>query len=621
MNRLSYAALTAGLVLGALLLGSHFGQKRSSSTSASASARKILYYVDPMNPAHTSPEPGRAPCGMDLEPVYADAGTSTPAAPGLTAVPAGTVRIPLEKQQLLGVRTGQVERKPLHYTRRLPGRVVVDETRVYWINATVDGWITKTSPHATGDFVQSNQVLAAFYSPQFLSAGNALLFALNAQDRAGGATPGMPAEDSRRQQFDRNLQQYADALKNLGMGDSQIREMIETRKFRQNVDIVAPADGVILARNVSDGLRFEQGTELYRIANLKRVWILADVFEKDAEMIQAGRKVRVFWAGRQRSALATISAALPRFDPASRTLKVRLEMDNPDYALQPEMFVDLEFPVEIPESLFIPADALVDTGRRQSVFVHRGQGCFEPRAVKTGRRFGDRVEILCGIEPGESIVVAGTFLVDSESRMKLAAAENQGTTATDPVCHMTVEESEASAAKRLSEHHGTTYYFCGELCKRRFDEDADKFLKSETEPSIQTAAHPAEAMASGPEEHGEESAVTGAVMSTPLHEMPDPAREGATLAALDPAARVTANPEEMVKSETAAVDPVCGMKVEAETARRAGRASLHQGTNYFFCTAECQRNFDEDPDWVLKEITARRADSSGAGGSSSPTPR
>jgi RND family efflux transporter MFP subunit len=544
MNRFLYAGVTTALVVGALFLGSRYGQRRAASTSSS-SARKILYYVDPMNPSHTSPQPGLAPCGMKMEPVYAEESTATPGQLSLASLPPGSVRITSGRQQLSGVQIGKVERKPLHYTKRLLGRVAVDETRVYWINATVDGWITKALPFATGDYVRSNQALAAFYSPEFLAAGNALLFALNAQDRAKSAGPAVAATDSRLQQFNRNLQQYADALKNLGMGDPQIQEMIESRQFRQNVDIIAPADGFLLSRNVSEGLRFEKGTELYRIADLKRVWILADVFEHEAEIIQPGREVRVSWPQQHRTFTARISAALPRFDTASRTLKLRLEMDNPDYVLQPDMFVDLEFPVESPECLFVAADAVFDTGQSRSVFVELGNGYFEPRLVKTGRRFGDEVEILHGLESGESIVVAGAFLLDSESRMKLAAAGVHGTPAVDPVCGMKVEEAKARAAGRVAQKDGKTWYFCNDGCK-------EEFLEKEHE---RKEAKPAMAPAEG--------------------------------TATAPAAPAT--------------DPVCGMQVVIAEARAGERYIEKDGKTWYFCNSACKAAFAARPDKFTNE--------------------
>ena len=162
-----------------------------------------------------------------------------------------------------------------------------------FINATVDGWITKAFPNTTGSFIKKNETLAAFYSSEFLSAGQALLFALGSMDRVHTTGAETDAQKGQIAQFNINLQQYKDSLRNLGMGDLQIEEMIRTRKYMENVNVTSPADGIILIRNVSLGQRFEKGRELYRIADISRVWILADVYQNEAEAFVPGTVARV----------------------------------------------------------------------------------------------------------------------------------------------------------------------------------------------------------------------------------------------------------------------------------------------------------------------------------------
>ena len=147
---------------------------------------------------------------------------------------------------------------------------------------------------------------------------------------------------------------------------------------------MAPATGFIIARNVSPGQRFDKGAEWYRIADLSRVWVLADLFRNEAEYVRPGMKVRVTIPETKKTLNAVVSKVLPQFDPNSRTLKVRLELDNPGYALRPDMFVDVEFPVTLPAALTVPADAVLDSGLKKTVFVDRGNGLFEPREVETG---------------------------------------------------------------------------------------------------------------------------------------------------------------------------------------------------------------------------------------------
>ena len=190
--------------------------------------------------------------------------------------------------------------------------------------------------------------------------------------------------------FDLNLKQYRDALRNLGMGELQIQELVRTRVRMENINITSPADGFILLRNVSDGQRFDKGTELFRIADLSHVWILVDVFERDASLVQSDQPVKVELPNQGKTFTATVSKTLPQFDNVTRTLKLRLEADNPDFALKPDMFVDVELPLSLAEAMVVPAEAVLDAGLRQTVFVDRGNGYFEPRNVHIGSRSATR---------------------------------------------------------------------------------------------------------------------------------------------------------------------------------------------------------------------------------------
>jgi YHS domain-containing protein len=181
----------------------------------------------------------------------------------------------------------------------------------------------------------------------------------------------------------------------------------------------------------------------------------------------------------QKSLPAKVSEILPQFDATTRSLKVRLEAENPGYALRPDMFVDLALSIELPAATTIPVDAMIDSGMRKTVFVERGDGFFEPRAIETGWRFGDRMEVLQGLAPGERIVVSGTFLVDSESRLKSAAAGVYGAAARDPVCGMDVDEAKAKAAGKALEHQGKSYFFCSDSCREKFLKSPERYLASQ----------------------------------------------------------------------------------------------------------------------------------------------
>lgn len=491
MNRLLVGAALLVLV-GASFLAGAWVSHRAAPKAGVAAARKVLYWVDPMHPSYTSDKAGIAPdCGMPLEPVYAD---GKPAQGAKEKLPPGTVQVSAGQQQLIGVKLGTVERSGANQTLRLSGRVVPDERRTYVINATIDGWITGVGANTTGSIVKKDEVLATFYSSEFLSAGQALIYALTSMDRSLGTSVTTQAQKDQVQQFNVSLKQYRDALRNLGMGEVQIQRMITTRKYMENVDIASPGSGLVLTRNVSPGQRFERGKELYRIADLSRVWVLVDTYGAEADLMKPGATLKVSLPNRSLNFSGKVSATPPIFDPASRTLKVRVEVDNPRYLLRPDMFVDVELPNRLPNLLAVPSEALLDSGLKKVVYVERAPGQFEPREVETGRSFGGRVEILSGLKEGERIALSGTFLIDSESRMKTAAAGITTVAHQDPVCGMYVDEAKATAAGHLSQRSGVTYYFCSDDCMNKFlKHPAGKPLAVQPMPPASGAATPAPA--------------------------------------------------------------------------------------------------------------------------------
>lgn len=468
--------LTGILVIISFLFGAWVSWKPSPTTPP---ARKILYYVDPMHPSYRSDKPGIAPdCGMPLEPVYADGSKGNG-----TRLPPGAVQVEPARLQQIGVRLGKVERTAAGTLLRMPGRVAPDERKVYIINSTIDGWITDARSVTTGTLVKKDEVLATFYSPEFLSAAQALLFALNSMDRVQSATPRNPSEKGQMEQYGINLQQYRDTLRNLGMGDRQIDEMIRTKKFMENVHITAPGNGFVIARYVSQGLRIDKGKELFRIADLSRVWILVDTYGDEGSLFRPGQRVTVSIPGSSRRLTAVVAPVLPLFDPVSRTLRVRLEADNPGFILRPEMFVDVELPVNNPAMLSVPSEAIVDTGMKKSVFLHRGDGVFEPREVTTGATYGNRVQILSGLSEGDEIAVSGTFLLDSESRMRLSASGIRGASSPDPVCGMHVDQEKARAKGLVLESGGVTHFFCSRECLTTYRSERGKRAGSGSPPS------------------------------------------------------------------------------------------------------------------------------------------
>ena len=545
------------ILLVGFLAGSWYEKPRVTKMGETRSGRKILYYVDPMNPAHTSPEPGLAPCGMRMEPVYADGEAQTP--DGL--LPPGTVRVSPQKQQLTGVRLAPVEKTSYTHRLRVLGTVAADETLIYRLNAAVDGWIIKTFDNATGSVVKKNDILATYYSQDFLAAQQAYISALNQMDRYQATGPGT------HDQFPLirlNVHRSFDTLEILGMSKLQIQEITRTRQYSENILMVAPATSFVIARDVSPGQRFQKGSEWYRLADLSRVWIMADLYEHEAQWVKAGEQVKVTYRYQNKTLAARVSEVPPQFDPATRTLRVRLVMDNPNFLLRPGMFVDAEFPIHLPPSVHVPVDAVLDSGVKKTVFVDRGNNSFEPRNVVTGWRLGERVEIVEGLKAGETIVVSGNFLIDSESRMRLAAAGFYGTVVKDSVCGNDLEEDKAKSAGRKREYQGRTYYFCSDACQQKFDKNPERFAAKVEEGSTEAQGLNSSKAPAAPEKA----------------------------------------PEKAQEAPEKTKDPVCGHEVDKTQAQAEGLASDYGGKTYYFCSYSCNKQFDKNPVRYLAKTPA-----------------
>jgi membrane fusion protein, copper/silver efflux system len=353
------------------------------------------------------------------------------------------------------------------------GRVVPDETRLYRINAATDGWVKKMFPFAADSLVQKDELLATFYAPEVYTAMRTYIYGLRA---LGGPKTGRESKEQ-LDLADANIENYRNALRNLGMTEYQLDEILRTRQGGDQVEIRAPAAGFILTRNLTPGERFQRGTELYRIADLSKVWIWAATYETEAAFFKPGMSVQVSGPNLKKAFTARVSQVPPRFDPASRTLQVRLEADNPGNLLRPDMFVDVELPVALPPAIVVPADAVLDSGIQKTVFVDRGNGYFELREVETGWRMANRIEIVRGLNPGERIVISGNFLIDSESKLELAAQGMYPTLSKDPVCGKDVSPKSADKQGRKSAYGGKTYYFDSDECKQNFEKEPGRFAR------------------------------------------------------------------------------------------------------------------------------------------------
>jgi RND family efflux transporter MFP subunit len=408
--------------------------------------RKILYWVDPMHPAYKSDRPGIAPdCQMKLVPVYEDGGLPagsgpTPrkvlyyrdphepsyhsGTPGLNPETgnelepvyegADTMNISPEKQALIGVAYATAEMSSGVDAVRAVGKITQNETNITRVHSKIEGWIERTYANFTGQLVHHGDALLTIYSPEMLASEQEFIVALRARDMMKGGPSREAYENS-----ELLIEAARRRLELWDLGAAQIGDIERTRKAIRTVTLYAPATGYITARNAFPSQRVSPDTELYAIADLSRVWIMADVFEMDLSKIRTGQNAIVSLPNDGgRTFPAKISYIQPQIDPSSRTLKVRLEAPNADLKLKPDMFVNIEFRIGLPRRVTVPADAVLNTGLRKSVFVDRGNGVLEKREVETGDHMGDRIQVTSGLRAGERVVASGAFLIDSEAQLK-----------------------------------------------------------------------------------------------------------------------------------------------------------------------------------------------------------
>jgi len=399
--------------------------------------RRVLYYVDPMHPSYRSDKPGVAPdCGMALEPVYEGEASTYPQSP----LPPGGVALSPERQQLIGIRIASATRSAGARTIRTTGRIVPDENHLYRIQAGFDGWVDSLGDTPSGTLVRTDQVLAALYGPDIRTAEMSYVAFVNGIERV---RQNNPESDSR--QVNESKRVSEEQLRLLGMGEAEMKQLAETHRINNTLNLVSPGDGIVLSRSISPHQRFEKGAELYRIADLRKVWIVADVHGNEAAL-RPGLRARVYVPELSRAVDATVSSTVPLFDETSRTLKVRLEADNPGLLLRPDMFVDVEFQTPAPAGLSVPADAVLDSGMRKIVYVETSDGVFEPRPVDVSGIYGDQAIVAGGLREGERVVVSGNFLLDSESRMR--ASSNAADANTAPKAVVKPISSEGQAGQR-----------------------------------------------------------------------------------------------------------------------------------------------------------------------------
>lgn len=403
---IKYAGLIVMLLFG-LGLGLWLGRMHAPQNLAVpvATGQKPLYYRHPMNPSVTSPVPAKDDMGMDYLPVYES-----------EAPDSRQFRISPEKIQKLGVKTATVAKRALLREVRALGSIQVDERRIHAVTSKFEGWIHRLYVSATGDTVKRGQPLLDAYSPELLTAQQEYLIAR--QGRQALRQGSVQARETAERLTENALRR----LRYWDIAPAQLRHLQHSKKPLDVLPLLAPAGGVVLEKPALEGMRFMPGELLFRIADLSTVWLLADVFERDIGEVRVGQSAQVHIdAYPERKFIGTIAFIYPTVTTETRTVKVRVELPNPEALLKPGLFGSMLLAArDAKEMLAVPDAAVIDSGTRQVVLLQRGEGVFEPRAVKLGRQTDGYFEVLEGLQAGDTVVTRANFLLDAESNLKAA---------------------------------------------------------------------------------------------------------------------------------------------------------------------------------------------------------
>jgi len=376
-------------------------------------AKKKTMYRSTMNPNEISDKPGKDSMGMDMVPFEVEESGAVTEVGGRIQV-----KISPERQQLIGIKTAFVKSQPIHKLIKAVGRIDYAEPDISFVNLKFDGWVEKLYVNSTGRAVRKGEPLFDIYSPELVSAEQEYLIALKA-----GATLGDVSSI---------LNSAREKLRLWDVTDSQVEELGRTGQFKKTVTVYSPGSGIVIEKNVIQGQKIMAGENLFKIADLSRVWIIGEVYEYELPFIKTGQEAKIslsYYPGE--SFAGQITYIYPYLKPETRTNQVRIEVVNPGLKLKPEMFANLEIQVDYGTKLTVPSDAVLDAGDTKIVFVAKGDGYFEPREVKLGVRGQDMYEVLGGLSEGENVVTSANFLIDSESSLKAALSRMSKTAAGD----------------------------------------------------------------------------------------------------------------------------------------------------------------------------------------------
>lgn len=334
----------------------------------------------------------------------------------------GTVMtIAPERLQMIGVKYEAVARRPLEKVIRTVGRVAVDERRLAKVTIKFHGWIEKLLVSAVGDHVKKGDVLFTIYSPDLVATQEEYLLALESRKQLG---------ESEFPEVARGSKDLLDSARHRfhlwDIGDEHIRQLERTGQVLRTLPIHSPITGTVIRKEVLQGAHVEAGDELYTIADLSHIWILADVYEYELGFVKHNQKATVTLSYEPGTVLnGIVGFVYPTLDPKTRTAKVRVELDNADEKLKPDMYANVELQADLGTKLAIPQEAVIESGQKQVVFLHHGGGRLEPRLIQTGAKTGAWYEVIEGLKEGDHVVTSANFLIDSESRLK-AVVDSMG---------------------------------------------------------------------------------------------------------------------------------------------------------------------------------------------------
>lgn len=371
-----------------------FEDKPAPTLSKTGEARRVRYYRNPMGLPDTSPVPKKDPMGMDYVPVYEDEPDDS-----------STVTVSPGKLQKTGVRSEPVERRTMSVPVRAAGRIEFDPRRVSVVSLRFEAFIESVGKFAEGDYIRKGDPLMRVYGPDLSSAAAEYVAVLNS-GRGGRER----LEGAKRR------------LANLGLDENAIAAIARSRRVPRVIPWPAPQDGHIFERSALNGMRAAPGDALFRLVDHSLVWVLADIPERDVALIAPGQKAEVRARAYPDHAFkGEVALIYPHLNTETRTARVRIELPNPEGLLRGDMYADVEIAAAGNEKvLTAPESAIIDTGKRQVAIVDKGEGRFEPREVKIGRRGAGLVEIEAGLGENDRVVTTANFLIDAESNLKAA---------------------------------------------------------------------------------------------------------------------------------------------------------------------------------------------------------